>query len=76
MEPSKGMRDTWAKTCGPPAKAVEGGFDDFSKTGLSEGSADAVVIAQAWHWCPDHEAALVSCISGCMADGRPKSHST
>ena len=39
---------------------VEGSFDDFSKSGVKKGEVDMVVIAQAWHWCPDYDAALVS----------------
>ncbi|WVQ72345.1 hypothetical protein IAR50_001896 [Cryptococcus sp. DSM 104548] len=45
--------------------AVEGGFDvlgNVEKYGLKRvaegGGVDAVVIAQAWHWCPDHGTAL------------------
>jgi len=38
---------------------VEGSFDDFSKSGVKKGEVDMVVIAQAWHWCPDYDAALV-----------------
>lgn len=60
VEPSKGMRTTFEKSCGPNAKIVDGGFDDLSKTKLGAESADLVVIAQAWHWCPDHQKALVS----------------
>lgn len=38
---------------------VDGSFEDFSQSGVEKGSADLVAIAQAWHWCPDHESALV-----------------
>lgn len=44
-------------------KTVDGTFADFAKAkeaGIEEGSADLIIIAQAWHWCPDHEAAFVS----------------
>lgn len=34
--------------------AAEGAFDDF-QAGCDN---DLVVIAQAWHWCPDFDAAL------------------
>lgn len=40
---------------------VDGGFDDFSNSGVKKGDGDAVVIAQAFHWCPDYQKALVSC---------------
>lgn len=75
IEPSEGMREAWNKglerlpptpgtgSAGDKVKIVEGTFDNFSKvegSGVKEGSVDLVVIAQAWHWCPDHEAAFVS----------------
>jgi hypothetical protein len=70
IEPSAGMRDTWDKgmeKLSLPAsgtiKIVDGTFDNFSKAkelGTTEGSVDLIIIAQAWHWCPDHEAAFVS----------------
>jgi hypothetical protein len=68
VEPSGGMRETWQKGIdklpsqaleGKKVESVDGTFDDFSKTGLGKGEADAVIIAQAFHWCPDHESALV-----------------
>ncbi|ODN73892.1 hypothetical protein, variant [Cryptococcus amylolentus CBS 6039] len=44
---------------------VDGGFDALGKVkeyGLTNvregGGVDGVIIAQAWHWCPDHAAAL------------------
>ncbi|TXT10672.1 hypothetical protein VHUM_02177 [Vanrija humicola] len=43
---------------GVDVRAVDGGFDDYSKTKLDKGSADAVLIAQAWHWCQDYDKAL------------------
>lgn len=39
---------------------VDGGFDDFANSGIEKGQADAVFIAQAFHWCPDYESAMVS----------------
>lgn len=63
------MRESWQKGIdGLPQKAtegkkvvsVDGTFDDFSATGIEKGKADAVIIAQAFHWCPDYETALVS----------------
>ncbi|KAK8844700.1 hypothetical protein IAR55_006549 [Kwoniella newhampshirensis] len=74
VEPSKGMRDAFRRgfesvsTSDPSSLqgrtvgAVQGGFDDFvnvKEFGISkEEGVDAVIIAQAWHWCPDHEKAL------------------
>lgn len=63
------MRGQWEKSLakvpqdalqGREVRVVDGGFDDFSKTGVKKGEVDLVVIAQAWHWCPDHEKAFVS----------------
>jgi len=31
----------------------------FDHAGVEAGWADLVVIAQAWHWCPDYSAAMV-----------------
>ena len=41
-------------------RVVDGAFDDFGRAEMGEGSVDGVVIAQAWHWCPDHSSAFVS----------------
>jgi hypothetical protein len=68
VEPSSGMREAWQKGTDKLPKqtierkkveSVDGTFDDFSKAGLSKEEADAVIIAQAFHWCPDYEGALV-----------------
>jgi ubiquinone/menaquinone biosynthesis C-methylase UbiE len=56
IEPSAGMRDFWTKTVKDNrATIVEGTFDS---TGVEDGWADLVVIAQAFHWCLDHGKAL------------------
>jgi SAM-dependent methyltransferase len=70
VEPSPGMREAWEKGLQKVArsgmgnvKIVDGTFDNFSQVsdcGVTEGTVDLIVIAQAWHWCPDHEAAFVS----------------
>jgi SAM-dependent methyltransferase len=74
IEPSSGMRAAWQRGLegkvdkrfleGKKVWTVEGSFDDFSgvKGEIGEGEVDVVVIAQAWHWCPDHESALVGVI--------------
>jgi SAM-dependent methyltransferase len=68
VEPSGGMRTQWEKGLrklpaetyeGKEIRTVEGGFDDFSHAGIGEGEADLIVVAQAYHWCPDHEKAFV-----------------
>lgn len=69
VEPSSGMRTAFEKglakvpqqdLAGKNVITVDGGFDDFSHSGVAKGEADAVVIAQAFHWCPDYQKALVS----------------
>ena len=62
------MREAWQKGTdklpkqaieGKKVESVDGTFDDFSKAGLGKEEADVVIIAQAFHWCPDYEGALV-----------------
>ncbi|KAI0670308.1 S-adenosyl-L-methionine-dependent methyltransferase [Trametes maxima] len=56
VEPSEGMRDVFTKTVADPrVSAREGTFDT---TGIEDGWADLVVIAQAFHWCPDYDKAV------------------
>lgn len=66
------MRESWQKGIdrlpqkaleGKKVLSVDGTFDDFSSAGVDKGQADAVIIAQAFHWCPDYDSALVSRIS-------------
>jgi len=55
IEPSEGMRDTFLKTVKDDRVTVaEGSFD---KTSINDGWADIVVIAQAFHWCPNYDSA-------------------
>ncbi|THH33939.1 hypothetical protein EUX98_g263 [Antrodiella citrinella] len=55
VEPSEGMRDVFVKTVQDSrASAVEGTFEH---TNVEDGWADLVVIAQAFHWCPDYDKA-------------------
>ncbi|KAL7420224.1 hypothetical protein Q5752_005191 [Cryptotrichosporon argae] len=67
VEPSAGMRGAWARGLErlPPAalegkdvRAVEGGFDDFANARVDKEAVDGVLVAQAWHWCPDYDKAL------------------
>jgi len=56
IEPSDGMREVFSKqTQDPRATTKAGTFED---TGIADASADFVVVAQAWHWCPDYSAAM------------------
>ncbi|OBZ75599.1 putative methyltransferase-like C25B8.10 [Grifola frondosa] len=55
IEPSEGMRDVFAKSVTDARVSIaEGTFDS---TGVEDGWADLVVIAQAFHWCPDYNKA-------------------
>jgi len=57
VEPSEGMRSQFNKTVTDARVSVSEGT--FDHTGVPDGWADLIVIAQAFHWCVDHEAALV-----------------
>ncbi|KAK7052306.1 S-adenosyl-L-methionine-dependent methyltransferase [Favolaschia claudopus] len=56
IDPSEGMRETFAKytTMDDRVVLTAGTFAD---TSVESGLADLVVIAQALHWCLDHESA-------------------
>ncbi|KAI0273766.1 S-adenosyl-L-methionine-dependent methyltransferase [Gloeopeniophorella convolvens] len=55
VEPSAGMRSVFDKTVlDDRVSSKEGSFDN---TGVPDHSADLVIVAQAFHWCPDHDAA-------------------
>ncbi|KAJ7705360.1 S-adenosyl-L-methionine-dependent methyltransferase [Mycena rosella] len=55
VEPSEGMRETFAKyTEDARVVVAEGTFD---ATGVDDGWADLIIIAQAFHWCVDYEGA-------------------
>ncbi|KAJ7088585.1 S-adenosyl-L-methionine-dependent methyltransferase [Mycena epipterygia] len=55
VEPSEGMREVFLKyTTDDRVRISDGTFD---KTGVESGWADVIVIAQAFHWCLDYEAA-------------------
>ncbi|KAF5357964.1 hypothetical protein D9756_001532 [Leucocoprinus leucothites] len=55
VEPSEGMRDTFARTIQDDRIHLRDGT--FQNTGVEDGWADLVVIAQAYHWCPDFDLA-------------------
>lgn len=56
VEPSDGFRDVLIQTVNDPRVIARAGT--FQDTGSADAWADAVIVAQAWHWCPDHDAAL------------------
>ncbi|KAJ7632666.1 S-adenosyl-L-methionine-dependent methyltransferase [Roridomyces roridus] len=51
FEPSEGMRDVFSKTVSDPRISLFAGT--FQQTSVETGWADVVIIAQAFHWCPD-----------------------
>ncbi|THU89516.1 S-adenosyl-L-methionine-dependent methyltransferase [Dendrothele bispora CBS 962.96] len=55
VEPSSGMREVFAKTVTDKRATVQEGT--FDNTGVEDGWADVIIIAQAFHWAPDHERA-------------------
>lgn len=68
IEPEAGMRSVETSQMdslpsvlleGRDIRTVEGTFEDFSKAGIQPKTVDAIVIAQAWHWCTIHSAAFV-----------------
>ncbi|ESK94566.1 methyltransferase type 11 [Moniliophthora roreri MCA 2997] len=69
-EPSSGMRQVFAQTVNDARVSVREGT--FDTTGVESGWADIVIIAQAFHWCPDYdrasqEFARVLKPNGCVA---------
>lgn len=52
VEPSDGMRDVWTKTVSDNRCTIAKGT--FDNTGVEDGWADLIIIAQAFHWCPDY----------------------
>ncbi|KAG6907357.1 hypothetical protein DXG01_009241 [Tephrocybe rancida] len=55
VEPSAGMREVFDNTIKDERVTIRNGtFDD---TGVQDGWADLVIIAQAFHWCPDYDKA-------------------
>ncbi|KAF9454528.1 S-adenosyl-L-methionine-dependent methyltransferase [Macrolepiota fuliginosa MF-IS2] len=55
VEPSEGMRDAFAKSVSDDRVHLREGT--FQVTGVEDSWADLVVIAQAYHWCPDYDLA-------------------
>lgn len=55
IEPSEGMRKVWAEKVTVENATIEDGT--FENTAVPDGWADLIVIAQAFHWCPNHDKA-------------------
>jgi len=67
IEPSAGMRDVFSKTVKDDRVSIaEGTFQD---TGVEDGWADLVVVAQAFHWCPDYDKAAAEFARVLKPDG-------
>ncbi|KAJ7343462.1 S-adenosyl-L-methionine-dependent methyltransferase [Mycena albidolilacea] len=54
FEPSEGMRQVFSKTVSDEQDRVSIAYGTFQETDVEDGWADLVVIAQAFHWCPDY----------------------
>ena len=61
------MRDEFSKTIDDPRVSVAEG--NFISTGIDDNWADVIVIAQAFHWCPDFDAALTEFARVLKPDG-------
>jgi len=57
VEPSEGMRSTFTKAVNDERVTLTDGT--FDHTGVDDHWADVIVIAQAFHWCLDHKAAML-----------------
>ncbi|KAJ7097886.1 S-adenosyl-L-methionine-dependent methyltransferase [Mycena belliarum] len=55
FEPSEGMREVFSKTISDDRLTI--GDGTFQQTGIEDRWADLVVVAQAFHWCPDFSSA-------------------
>ncbi|KAH9842602.1 S-adenosyl-L-methionine-dependent methyltransferase [Rhodofomes roseus] len=55
VEPSAGMREVFASSVNDPRVTVSEGT--FDATGAPDASVDAIIVAQAFHWCPDYDKA-------------------
>ncbi|KAG6851016.1 hypothetical protein H0H93_004503 [Arthromyces matolae] len=55
VEPSAGMREVFETTVQDERVTIQDGT--FDTTGVEDGWADVVIIAQAFHWCPDYDKA-------------------
>ncbi|KAJ6496702.1 S-adenosyl-L-methionine-dependent methyltransferase, partial [Mycena vitilis] len=53
VEPSEGMRDVFSKTVSDVRGRVSIIDGTFQESHVEDGWADLVIVAQAFHWCPD-----------------------
>jgi len=67
VEPSSGMRDTFSKNVHDNrVSIIDGTFDN---THVEDHWADAIVVAQAWHWCTDYDKAVIELARVLKPDG-------
>ncbi|KAG7092504.1 hypothetical protein E1B28_008855 [Marasmius oreades] len=57
IEPSLGMRAVFSQTVTDDRVSLQEGT--FDTTGIQDGWADIITIAQAFHWCPDYGRASI-----------------
>ncbi|KIJ99676.1 hypothetical protein K443DRAFT_101793 [Laccaria amethystina LaAM-08-1] len=55
IEPSEGMRSIFSKTVNDERVSINKGT--FDASGIENGWANLIVVAQAFHWCPNYELA-------------------
>lgn len=53
VEPSSGMREVFCASVQDERVSIADGT--FESTGIEDGWADIIIIAQAFHWCPDFD---------------------
>jgi len=61
------MREVFSKTVEDERVVVSEGT--FDHTGVDAGWADLIVVAQAFHWCPDYDAAMAEFARVLKPDG-------
>ncbi|OCB86744.1 S-adenosyl-L-methionine-dependent methyltransferase [Sanghuangporus baumii] len=67
IEPNEGMRSVFTRTVSDPRVSLAPGT--FDKIGVPDGWADLIVIAMAFHWCLNQEAALKEFVRVLKPDG-------
>ncbi|KIJ44046.1 hypothetical protein M422DRAFT_208284 [Sphaerobolus stellatus SS14] len=68
VEPSEGMRERFLETVKDERASVKDGA--FEVTHVPDGWADLIVIAQAFHWCPDYSKAVAEFNRALSPNGR------
>ncbi|KAF8234075.1 S-adenosyl-L-methionine-dependent methyltransferase [Tricholoma matsutake] len=57
IDPSHGMREVFSKTVSSDHVIISISEGTFDTTGIEDQWGDLIVIAQAFHWCPDYDRA-------------------